>query len=200
MAVVKEYLIAWQEDVFAQANIVVEVKNTGNAWVHLEPSESDFTIYEPDDTVATTGSFLYSYPAYLGPGQTGYFAEEITTDDAKARNMKRVETNTYFNEADQSDAILLTVAKVKNTRPAYSFDGITTSGTVTNRSGQDVTQASVGAFYFDGNGRLLGFSYTNLVENLADGQTKGFKTVSGAPPSLRITAIKRTEVLAAPSY
>jgi hypothetical protein len=196
--VVRQTLIPWQFDSFAEADVVVEVTNTGGTWVKLEAFQSDFTIYDKDGNVATTGNFLYAYPQFLAPGATGYLAEQMVTSDAKAVDLKTLEANTYFSEIDQSEAVVLTTAKVINKAAQYSFDGPTTTGTVTNTSAQPVRSACVGAFYFDGADNLLGFSYTNLVENLAPGQTKGFSTVDGAP-NIKLSSIKKTVVIASVS-
>jgi hypothetical protein len=196
----EQYLVAWQSSsTYAEADVVVAVKNTGGTWIRLNPGQSDYTIASSDGTVEVTGSFLYAYPPDLAPGQTGYLAEDVTTSDAKARDLKTLDTNVYFDEIDQTDAVVLTTAKITNRKAQYSFEGPTTSGTVTNTSSTKVDAANVGAFYFDGSGKFLGFSWTNLVENLEPGQTKGFVTVDGAPYIL-LSHIKKTVVFAASSY
>lgn len=173
---VREILIPFQDagSSYAEALIVVEVKNTGAGWIELLASSSDWTIYDADNAVVTTGGFIYAYPTYLAPGETGYLAEHAVINDVKAKSFKRVETDGQYAPVEAADAIILTASKTKN---RLDSGETITAGTITNKSDQDVQNAHVGAFYFDAKGKLLGFSSTNLVENLRAGKSKGFVTL-----------------------
>lgn len=173
---VREILIPFQDagSTYAEALIVVEVKNTGAGWIELLPSSSDWTIYGADDAVITTGGFVYAYPTYLAPGATGYLAEHAVVNGVRAKTFKRVETTGQYAPVDAADAIVLMASKTKN---RLDSGETITAGTITNKSDQDVQSAHVGAFYFDAKGKLLGFSSTNLVENLRAGKSKGFVTL-----------------------
>lgn len=197
-SVTNQWLRPWQSDSFAEADVVVEVTNTGGTWVRLQPGQSDYTILGASGNVLTTSSFTYAYPTYLGPGQVGYLAQDVVTSDAKAKDMKSLEVNAYFVEVTQDQAVTFTVSKVTNRPAQYTFEGPTTTGRLTNESDTTVSQGNVGAFYFDATGNCLGFSSTNLIENVAPHQTKSFETVGGAP-YMKLSAIKKTVVIATTS-
>ncbi len=67
-------VLAWkaQYSDYVSYQVIVEVKNTGSGWAQQSAFNSDFTILGPDGGVVTTGSFLYAYPEFVGPGETGY--------------------------------------------------------------------------------------------------------------------------------
>jgi len=193
-----KFLVAWQSGDVAEADVVVEVENTGGTWVELDPGRSDYTIFNANASVEAKGSFVYAYPKYLAPGQIGYIAVNLTKSGAKASDLKNLETNVYFYQVVESDAILLKTGTITNRKARSEGEGPTTTGTLTNTSSKRVDSAIAGAFYFDGSGKFLGFSHTSLIENVEPGQTIGFSTVSGAPHIL-LSAIKTTVVIASPS-
>lgn len=112
--------------------------------------------------------------------------------------MERVEVNAYFNETEESEAIVLVVETSKN-KAGDEFDGTTTTGKVKNTSSEEVDSFHVGAFYLDANNKPLGFSYTNLGQNLAPGQSKAFETI-GSGPNVPLGNIKNTRIFAASSF
>lgn len=197
-AVVREGMIRYQHKYsdYPEATIYIEVKNIGTGWIEVLARESDWTVYNEAGEVVDTGKFAYAYPRYLAPGETGYLAEDYPFVGEKLADLVRVETNSYSASVDESDVIVLKTAKTKNTRDTNG-EGYETSGVVTNTSAEEVPSAHVGAFYFNANGKLIGFSYTNLVENLGAGQTKGFKTLAYTKIT---TKIATTKVYASPSY
>jgi hypothetical protein len=181
---------------FVQAMVIIELKNEGTGWAELQGG--DYTIYDGSENVLGTGSFSYSYPPFLAPGATGYLADGAYIEGAKASEVKRVEADGTFDEADEADVIELKTAKIQIKRESYG-DGLYVTGTVTNTSTEDVSSAHVGAFFLDTAGRPIGFSYTNLVENLTAGKTKGFETVASDCPIKR-TSVAKVVVLAGSSY
>ena len=196
---VAEYLIPYGDDTYyAHADVIAEIKNIGGTWIAVEAFESDYTIYDEAGDVVTTGNFSYAFPRYLAPGETGYLATDVVADGVKTAEMKRVEVNAYFNKVDESDAIVLVVETSKN-RGGDEFDGTTTTGKVKNTSPEDVDSFHVGAFYLDANSKPLGFSYTNLGQNLAAGQSKAFETISSGP-NVPLGNINDTRLFAASSF
>jgi hypothetical protein len=179
--------------------IVVPVTNVGTTWIDIDSSQPDYTIYDKGGGVLGTGTFTYAYPTFLGPGQTGYLADTASIDGAKTTEVGKVETTATYQEVAQDDAVILTTAHVKNRNGTYG-DNPTSTGTITNTSTTSAESAHVGAFYFDGSGRLLGFSSTNLIENLGANKTKGFETLAEYGPPFTISAIKKTIVLAGCDY
>jgi hypothetical protein len=196
---VAEFLIPYGDDsYYAHADVIAEIKNIGATWIKVEAFESDYTIYDQAGDVVTTGNFSYAFPRYLAPGETGYLGADVLADGVKTDDMKRVEVNAYFNEADESEAIVLIVESSKN-RAGGDFDGTTTTGKVKNTSSEDVDSFHVGAFYLDASNKPLGFSYTNLGQNLAAGQSKAFETI-GSGPNVPLKSIKNTRLFAASSF
>jgi hypothetical protein len=193
---VSETIIPWQSSGYAQSNVIVELKNIGSGWAEM--GSGDFTIYAKNGDVLDTGSFTYAYPRYLAPGQTGYLATQTISGDYKVKDIGRVEANGSFNTVAEADTIVLKTAKTKNSKEQYGDGGYITTGIVTNPTTDKISSAYVGAFYLDANGKPLGFSYTNLVENLQAGQTKGYKTVGGSAPIKKKVA--KTVVFASSSY
>jgi hypothetical protein len=191
-------LVAWQSGDFAEADVAVEVENTGGTWVELDPGRSDYTIFNANASIKAKGTFLYAYPKYLAPGQIGYVAVDLKTSKAKASDLKNLEANIYFYEMVESDAIVLETASIANRKARSELEGPTTTGTLTNTSSKRLDSAVVGAFYVDGSGKFLGFSHANPIANVEAGQTVAFSTVVGAPPIL-LSAIKKTVAIASPS-
>jgi hypothetical protein len=172
--------------------IIIELKNEGTGWAELRGG--DYTIYDGSENVLGTGSFSYSYPRFLAPGATGYLADGAYVENAKASAIKRVEADGGYDEASAEDVIELSTAKAQIKRESYG-DGLYVTGTVTNKSSEDVQSAHVGAFFLDAAGRPIGFAYTNLIENLTAGKTKGFETVASDCPIKR-TSVAKVVVLA----
>jgi hypothetical protein len=196
--VTREYVKACTSYSYVHLTIIVTIKNTGTTWVKLVPYESDYTVYDKSENVVTTGSFSYAYPTYLAPGQTGYLADEGVADNVKAKNVKRVESDGYYEEVDKDEVIVLKTAKTKVKVESYSNE-LYATGTVTNTSSEKVESAHVGAFFMNSKGVPIEFSYTNLVENLGAGKTKGYKTIGTSCP-LKKSQVSKTVVLAGDSY
>jgi hypothetical protein len=179
--------------------LIAPVKNIGSTWVRMLPGQSDYTVYNSDGTVAGTGYFLYAYPAYIAPGETGYFPEDVQLEGADVDLIGKVEPNIYFEPVSEDDAIVFTTDKVTNKYDSLA-SSVTTTGTLTNTSSEAVESGHVGAFYLDGNGAFLGFSTTNLIQQLGAGQTKGFETLSFSKHDFTDADVAETIVWASASY
>jgi hypothetical protein len=177
---------------FVRAMIVIELRNEGTGWAELQGG--DYTIYDNKENVIGTGNFTYSYPKYLAAGATGYLLEDTFIEDATAKEVKRVEADGTFVDADPNDVIQLKTQKVQVKREEFG-GGLHTTGTVTNTSDKDVENAHVGSVFLDANERPLGLATTNLVENLSAGKTKGFSTLDSAC-AIKRTAVKKVITLA----
>ena len=179
-----------------QATVIVELHNDGSGWAKL--GGGDYTIYDEDENVLGTGGFTYSYPQFLAPGATGYLAEMAYLDDAKAKDVKRVEADGSYEDVEADEVVELSTAKTKVKREEYG-DGLFTTGTVTNESSEDTTSVHVGSIFLNGKGRPIGFAMTNLVENLKAGKTKGFETLAQGCP-VKKSNVEKVETLAGSSY
>ena len=127
-------LVAWQSGDFAEADVVVEIENTGGTWVELDPARSDYKVFSANASLEAKGSFLYAYPKYLAPGQIGYIAENFKKSGTQASNLRNLEANVYFYSAVETDAILLKTAGITNRKAPSESEGPTTTGTLTNTS------------------------------------------------------------------
>jgi hypothetical protein len=192
VGIVRETIRACTSFDYVQAMVIVEIKNEGTGWAELQGG--DYTVYDTDENVVGTGSFTYSYPKYLAPGATGYLGDSTFLEDVDAKNVKRVEADGTFADADPQDVIEIKAAKVQIKRASYG-GGLHTTGTLTNSSDEDVRNAHVASFFLDPKGRPLGFAWTNLIENLGAGKTKGFETTDSACPIKR-TSVDKTITLA----
>jgi len=187
VTVEKTTLIKWADSIdYTHAQVIVELKNTGTGWADLQ-SSNDYTIYAKDGTVTTTGSFTYSYPRYVGPGMTGYLLEEAIESGKKVAEFATVDVSVESKTVDGPGPVLK-VAKIKLGPESYG-DGVTATGTITNTSSTKVGSTVIGVVLFDGNGRPLGYVYTNLIDNVNAGQTKGFETT--ASPPMSVSAVKK---------
>ncbi|MBA2557664.1 MAG: hypothetical protein H0V12_10045 [Chloroflexi bacterium] len=173
------YLVPFETFDIVQAQVIVEVQNTGDGWVEILPFESTFTIYDEGGGVVESGGFIYAYPNLLGPGESGYVAESVYSDSGVG-DLARVEVDMYYDPIPEPNN-LLTVSNVR-TRGASFGDGLEATGEVTNEGIAPVDSATVGVFFLNSSGEPLGFAYTNLVANIAAGATKGFSTVGETPP------------------
>ena len=172
--------------------VIVELVNEGTGWAEL--MGGDYTVYDDDENVVGTGSFSYSFPRYLAPGATGYLADGAYFEDTKVAKLKRVEADGSYDNVELEDVIQLKTQKVQIKRESYG-DGLHTTGTVTNKSTEDVDSAYVGSFFLDGKGRAIGFAYTNLIDNLTAGKTKGFETLDSTC-GIKRSSVKKVVTLA----
>lgn len=191
--ITRQYVRACTSYGWTEAVVIATIKNTGTTWVELLASDSDYTVLDADGNVTTTGSFSYAYPRYLAPGQVGYLADDLTTDSAKAAEFRKVEVDGQYLDADQADAILLQASRIKIATD--SFGERTATGLLKNTSSTDVDNAHVAAFFMDAKGNPIGFTWTNLVENVRAGKTKGFETV-GDTCQPKWSNVKKIVVLA----
>ena len=175
-----------------QATVIVELHNEGSGWAKL--AGGDYTIYDDDENVLGTGGFTYSYPQFLAPGATGYLAEVAYLEDAKAKDVKRVEADGSYDDVEADEVVEMSTAKTKLKREKYG-DGLFTTGTVKNESSDDTTTVHVGSIFLNGKGRPIGFAMTNLIENLKAGKTKGFETLAQGCP-VKKSNVEKVETLA----
>jgi hypothetical protein len=183
-------LIKYKEFGYVNYQVIIAVHNDGGGWAEI--TGGDYTVYDSSGGVATTGDFLYAYPRFLGPGETGFVFDESSTNDAPLAAFVKLDGDVLYDLVDGPGAVLKT-AHIALVQDSYSGE-LSAKGTVTNTSSEAVGELVIGVFYFDSRGKLLGASYTNLVDNLAPGQTKGFETVSG--PKLRKSSVASTKVFA----
>lgn len=159
--------------------VFVEIVNDGDGWAELQPGDSDFTILDANGGLVTTGFFIYAYPEILGPGETGYLAMETVGDPGQSpEDFVTVEAEGGYDPVREPD-VTFEFADVQWRQDEFS-GGMTAAGFLTATA--DVEDAVVGVFCIGPEGTPLGFSYTNLVQNITAGERKAFETVGSTPP------------------
>lgn len=177
---------------YTHALVVLRLKNAGPGWAELLPGQSDFTIYGSSGAVTGTGSFIYAYPRYLKPGGVGYLWHDYVQPGRKLSDFRRVEIDGRYNAVDDPGP-QFQLGHVTFRPEPYGATLIAT-GTIKNVSPKEIRQAVLGVIYFDKAGRVLGTTYTNLLQNFAPGAQKGFETVVGTPVDR--AAVARYEIYA----
>lgn len=193
---VRETQIHWQNGDTADADVIVEVTNTSNSAIDLVAAgdADDYTLTDSSGNVVAAGSLTNFYPYEVSPGGTGYLTGIMMAGGGvDATTMVNLTSDTTFVKATFKD-ISLTVNGTTNKPGPDGKTGASTIGTVANTSKVTVDEVSVGAFYYDSAGNLLGFSYGG-PSNLKAGQSTAFVTNTGSPP-LDFSAIARTVVIA----
>jgi hypothetical protein len=177
--------------------VVVPIRNVGAGWIRVRPTKSRYTIHASGGAVLYEDSFSWSYPSDLGPGDHGYLATQTTFRTGKAANVERIDVELSFAPIDQADTVILTLAKVttKNFVQGGVNLGVITTGTVTNPSSKILSGYDIGAFYFGGDGKVLGFTALN-PGTLRANQTIDFSTLPMAEGFDR-AAIAKIEVFPA---
>jgi hypothetical protein len=177
--------------------VVVPIRNIGAGWIRIRPTKSRYTIYASGGAVLYEDSFAWSYPSDLGPGDHGYLATGTTFRKGKAADVAHIGVELSFAPIDQADTVILTLANVttKDLIAGGVNLGVITTGTVTNPSSKILLGYDIGAFYFDGDGKVLGFTTLNPGPLRAH-QTIDFWTVPMAEGFDR-AAIAKIEVFPA---
>jgi hypothetical protein len=191
---VRETLIPWQDGDTADANVIVEVRNTSSSAIDLESDFQDFSVLDGSGDVVAVGELTGPFPWQVAPGALGYLTAEVNAGGGvDATTMVKLKLTLTFAKAKSKD-IVLTVSGTANKPGADGRTGASTSGMVTNTSRIGVEEVAVGAFYYGSAGSLLGYSYGG-PSNLGPGKTKAFVTDVGAPP-LDFSQIDHTVVIA----
>jgi hypothetical protein len=176
----------------------VPIRNIGASWVRIRPTESRYRVLARDGTILFQDSFPWAYPSALGPGEHGYLASYTQFPKGKAADVARVEVQPSFEVIDKASVVALTLRDLV-TRDDIEGGvkvGVVTTGTVTNPSSTGLRGYDVGAFYFDGKGRFLGYSALNPGPLQAH-QTLDFATIPLAGPAFDRAAIAKIEVFPA---
>lgn len=180
-------LIKWQSSTaYVRYQLIQTVKNTGDTWVALSPSSSDFTIFAADGSVTETGSADEAAPKYLAPGATGYVLASGLGDEFKLADLVTAEMDVLFDPVDEPGPEF-PASKVK--RVAASFGGVGATGLIKNDSTSEINYLTVVAIAFDANQRPLGYA-KDILEKVRVGATKAFKTDEFPDTVRNIASIK----------
>ena len=179
---VGQWVYAWKSfagSSYVSYQVIVEVVNEGNGWAELAGFSSDYTILSPSGGVTATGRFIYEYPKYLGPGETGYLVEDSSQDGVTVDAFASVDVSGRYDQSPEPD-ITFEVSDIV-WRNAQFSDGLTATGFLT-ATGGDAESVSLAVLCIGDDGSPLGATTTNLIQNVTDGVRKGFETVSETPP------------------
>jgi hypothetical protein len=92
----------------------------------------------------------------------------------------RVAVSTSYASIVGRPSRLLEVANV-TLRPESFGDGLQVTGQATNTGTEAIESAHVGAIFFDDAGDIIGAATTNLLDDVAVGDTKAFETLGSNP-------------------
>lgn len=160
--------------------VIQEVINTGTGWAELRAFDSSYEIFDQSGAVLTTASFLYSYPVYIGPGETGYLIEEGVQDGADEADFASVNVDGRYRDVEGPPDQMLETSNL-TLRVRSLDDSLFVTGQARNTGTRDVDRAQVAAIFFGSDREIIGASTTNLLENVGAGQTRAFETIGGNP-------------------
>ncbi len=89
-----------------------------------------------------------------------------------------VEADGRYDEADGPD-VTFTFEELQLVKSEYEA-GYTARGFIT--ADADLSDAAAAVVCLDAEGKPLGATSTNLIQNLSAGERKGFETISATPP------------------
>lgn len=176
----QQVVYAWQNEFsdYVSFQVIIEIVNEGDGWGEVSAFNSDYQVLDGGGGLVTTGSFTYAFPAFIGPGATGYLIEDGLEEGLDPASFVSVEADGRY---DSSDAPTSTFTfQDLQLRQDDFHDGYTASGFVT--ADTDVTDAAIAVVCVNADGTPLGATWTNLVQNLTAGEAKGFETVGATPP------------------
>jgi hypothetical protein len=198
VVITNQKLIAWKPKYSSYVSyyVIAEITNEGSLWAQIDAFDSDYSVYDRSGKVTTTGNFLYAYPEFIAPGDTGYLIEDSVESGAVA-DFDTVDVNGRYSDADGPPDEQLQVSNT-SVRSASFGGGWEVTGEVTNVGSVAADSAHAGAVYFNAAGEIIGASTTNLIQNVAPGQKKGFRTIDSNP--LKKSQIDSYVVFASAEY
>lgn len=176
---VHQLVYAWGQEFgdYTNYQVIVSLENSGGGWAEVSGFDSDFQVLDADGGLTATGSFIYAFPEFIGPGETGYLIADGIEEAADPATFASVEADGRFDVADEPD-VSFTFDEINLVKHSYDA-GYTATGFVTATG--DVTDAGIAVVCVDAEGKPLGATWTNLVQNLTSGERKGFETVTSTP-------------------
>jgi hypothetical protein len=180
LARVHQVVYAWTQEFsdFISYQVIISIVNEGSGWAEVSAFDSDYQVLDANGGLVTTGFFTYAYPAFLGPGETGYLIGEGFEEGLDPASFVTVEADGRYEEADGPD-VTFTFTDVQLIKEEFDA-GYTANGFMT--ADAEVTDAAVAVVCLDAEGTPLGATWTNLVQNLSPGEPKGFETIGSSPP------------------
>jgi hypothetical protein len=162
------HLIKWRSSLGVQWQVIQEMTNSGDGWANVNvPGE--YTIYDKDGNVVTTGVTSIGFPQFVGPGEKAYLVDSNVSDSISLDDLVSVEVNGGWEGADEP-AFSFPVTKTKYTSHKNA-DRLT--GVVENDSSEDLPSCEVVAIVLDAHGKPLGYGWV-LMDGVVAGGMKPF--------------------------
>lgn len=154
----------------AHVQISVPVTNTGNTNLYLGAGTMD--LEDASGHLVSSESLVSVYPQILQPGETAWYYEETSLNEAPSSELTVV-PHVDVREA-KVNCIRYEVSDVSFTNDNYG--GITATGRVKNTTNEDGSLIYVVAFLYDAQENFIGQVFTILTDELKPGDQIGFST------------------------
>lgn len=179
---------AWVQSVF-------EVKNTGTVPLYL--SSGAYDLEGTDGLLVKSRSLVSVFPQVINPGESGYYYEETTLDNAPANGELVIIPRPDVREA-KVEHIRYPITDFQLSKGSYGR-GIKMMGRVENTSAEKQSLVYVSAVFLDENNNPIGVNSTIIMESIEPGSKIGFESsTSSLPVDITIDKIARYAVFAYP--
>ena len=175
------------------ALISVPVTNTGETNLYLSAGTMD--LEDAGGHLVDSKSMVSVYPDVLKPGETAWYYEETTLDEAPASEWKVI-PHVKVKPA-KVDCVRYEISDLSLSDDTYG--GVKITGRVENTTDEDESMVYIVAFLYDNSGEFLGEAFTILTDTLTAGDKIGFSVSTFASYEGFTSAnIGRYEVVAFP--
>lgn len=145
------------------------VTNTGNVPLYLKKCTLD--IEDENGHLLLTESFISNCPDVISPGETGYFYNSFSTNDAVKNASSIVAVPKLEIIESDEEPIVYQISDTSITQGNFSPSVV---GRITNNTREDDSLVYVQAIFYGENGNVIHITGTNIV-NLLAGQTQSFE-------------------------
>ena len=161
----------WTNSIGTQwLSAAVPVKNTGEADLYLSSGTLD--IENAEGKLIKTLEYVSVYPQVLKPGETAYYYEETTLDEATDGAGFKIVPHLNVSKSKVA-CIRFTVSEVEIKDETYG--GAKVIGRVENTSNETQKLVYVAVNLYDKDGKLLAQQMTTISQDLAAGEKIGFE-------------------------
>lgn len=161
--------------------IILAVRNVGADWLRLPRSMSTYRVVDESDRELAGGVFTAALPEFVGPGETAYLVDTLSTTFADPRKVAAAEADVHAVIADPPSTLLSVAAVSVSTGPN---GGLEASGQVRNDGALSARSVMAGVVALDQAGQPIGAVYDLTdVGQIEPGSSIPFDTeYPGAPP------------------
>lgn len=167
--------------------IILSVQNVGADWLRLPRSKSSYRILDEGNRELAGGVFTAALPEFVGPGETAYLVDTLSTTFADPRQVTVAEADVHAVAADPPSTLLSVAAVAVSTGPG---GGLEASGQVRNDGAVPARSVMAGVVALDHAGRPIGAVYDLTdVGQIEPGSTIPFATEYPGAPPIRDSAV-----------